>query len=1171
MSTQQFDILDTPIPRAGQMLIEAGAGTGKTFALTNLVIRLILEGAELQKILVVTFTNAATDELKTRIRKVLREAQIAFSKEELPQEDLLARFRQTFSDRNLALKRIDAALQAMDEASVFTIHGFCSRLLEQAAFESGSAFSSEIVSEADDLLKRAMADFRHREAYDSPQIAAVLANLSERDLKQHFQLANRFPDTQIVPETGSLDEVLAAIEEQYGKIREAWSEDFGNQLCAAPRNSKAPNWDLWVKQLPDALDTASGTKIFSDFSTDAINKNLTTRKKVDKEEALRLSSHPFAEHCTGMLGLLEDLKYTVISTFVRETRRSFEKAKQQQRILTYDDLIGTVYGALQEDNPSRAHLISAIRRRWSHALIDEFQDTDPQQYFIFREAFKELPLVFVGDPKQAIYAFRGADVFAYIDAAERAESRYNLGKNWRSTTALVEAVNRIFGRLKRPFINDAIRYTPAVAAGEADKTPLTGDDRPPLVWWRIPGDGGRINKEVLRPMILEAVVGEMQRLFSEDYRIGERRVRPRNVAVIVRKHDEARAIQDALGRVGIPSVLSKSGNLWKSDEVEYLRHLLRAILKPHDVRSMAAAMSTVLWGFDAEEIHRIQQDESEVSRISAQLLKWRLAWYRHGILYAINTFMDESDATRRLLKIRDGERRLTNIRHTLELLHSAERERRRSTEELVLWLSDQIATKDAAEENQLRLETDSEAVQIVTSHGSKGLQYDIVFAPYLWDDSSKIMDPGFLVHKDDGGMLYDLARSKHYKQQYRAEALSETLRLAYVTLTRAKYRCYVPVGRVNAAEGSALSYLFVGHEASTEEPDAAHVQKAIATAKKGDPVQQVEELVAAHPELMTLEDFPESGPSMSLLETPESDNYNPRTIPSGMLVRLVPWGVTSFSDITRLQDADGIDSTVLLSRKIKPEGFAAFAAGTQPGQCLHDILENADFQLAGASEPTQQVERLIQRTLRAYGLDDPHAHRAPIDPEEFVADLLRQTLNAPLPLVGGALVDVPREHQIREWRFVLPVHRINGETLAEIIARHADAQIATVYPPLLRRLSGEAVNGFFSGFADLVFEKDGRWFIYDWKSTLLGDSPEDYGESQLRDAALHHHYLLQAYFYAVGLHRYLKTRIPNYDYETHFGGAAVVFLRGIDGKTSNGFYAQRPPLTLIEAIDALFR
>ncbi|MFW5973219.1 MAG: UvrD-helicase domain-containing protein, partial [Bacteroidota bacterium] len=924
MTTPAFDILETPLGNR-QLLIEASAGTGKTYALTGLVVRLVLEGTELRQILVVTFTNAATDELKTRIRSRLRDVLAAFRDPATASADArhyVTRYGGDASARAACIERLEAALLDVDEASVFTIHGFCKRVLEQSAFESGAPFDAEFTEDASDQLDRAIADFWHRHTFDDPWVAALTVTSSENELRSHYRLAHRYPDTRIEPVAVPLEEAIEHLKEEVSQLVEVWNErklDAKEALEeTAWKKSSRFHDPADLEETFSGLDEHLATAPYdcADWidllSIDTILEGAGKRSKVEKARREELAQEPLFQACRSVSAAFRDARHSLIHRFIEGVHERFGELKRASGMLTFDDLLNRLYAALRPESAGRERLLDTIRKRWSHALIDEFQDTDPIQYEIFRTAFVGRPLVFVGDPKQAIYSFRGADLYAYLRAKEDTEreadagepARYKLEKNWRSADRLVRAVNELFSMPETPFVIDGVPYERISAAGEADSRALEGDGLTPLVWWAIPSadDGKPATKGQAEPDVIHGLVCGIRQLLTSGATIGGKPVSPENLAVLVRKNDEGQAVLDALNDAGIPAVVSKGGDIWSSPEVADLEHLLRAILRATERTALCNALATDLWGKDANAIHELQQDEVRLEETRLALHEYQQLWRRHGVLRALMQFIEDHDVTERLLKLQDGERRLTNVRHALELLHEEESRRSRGPEELVQWLRARESRRvDDSETAELRLETDEAAVQIVTVHKSKGLQYDIVFAPFLWSGRTKYKTGvPVLIHEDDE-VVYDFGSERAEPRQRIADAerLSEDLRLAYVAMTRAVHRCYVAWGAVNQSECSALAYLLHGHMAGGESM-VAHVQQAFALAKKELPTTRLslDAFAAACPDLMTVVELPSEAPPVAV---PPADDValRPRQLSDAALRRLKPWSITSFSQLTR--------------------------------------------------------------------------------------------------------------------------------------------------------------------------------------------------------------------------------------------------------------------------------
>ncbi|MDQ3671374.1 MAG: UvrD-helicase domain-containing protein, partial [Actinomycetota bacterium] len=541
--------------------------------------------------------------------------------------------------------------------------------------------------------------------------------------------------------------------------------------------------------------------------------------------SLAVPQEPFFAACAEVTSAVAALEVALRTAFIRETDRAFEQEKRRRHALAFDDLLRRVHGGLVDPATGR-HLVNAIRARYDVALIDEFQDTDALQYPIFSTAFSGHPLFLIGDPKQSIYGFRGADVHVYMRAAEDARESFTLSTNYRSTPTLISALNRLFGRATRPFLHDEKRlaYVAVTADDRAQDADNPLKDRAPaLCWWLIEGDDRKpISNTKAHERFHEEIADEIVRLLEGRVKDLRREVLPREIAVLVRTNWEARALQRELSAAGVPSVLRGSGDILESEEMSELARILGAVVAPADPRAIRGALATAIWGKDARSFAALAEPhrEAEWQQMTEDLGEARDIWRRHGFLRMAEGLLDKLGAAQRLLGYVDGERRLTNLRHAVEVLHAAEQSGRRSPEGLLLWLAQTRGTKATdAERRELRLESDAEAVQISTIHLSKGLEYGIVFCTSLWNPH-KDKDGPVLARLDDETVVYDLGSEKleEHRGLAAAEGLAEELRLTYVALTRAKYRCYVGLAATkDASPRSALGYLLLD-EAVDPEP-----------------------------------------------------------------------------------------------------------------------------------------------------------------------------------------------------------------------------------------------------------------------------------------------------------------------------------------------------------------
>jgi len=1200
-----FDLASTPIEE-GVTVVEASAGTGKTYCLTGLVLRMLLERrvGDVGKVLVVTFTNAATDELTTRLRASLRAAYRLF-RGELPPEDADP-FLRHLAERHggdEGRRILRRALLHFDDLGVFTIHGFCKRVLEESAFESGIPFQPEFLDNDEPVLRRATQDFWRRHLYRASELVTAVAidrGWTPESFLDDYRAWRRHPGTRVLPPPPALDAAVAEVEAAVAELDRGFDHAGLRTFLTGLRFLKTARLDPDRLHLHlDALDGLCRRRDSAGLATARLLTPEGIEKSVFKKELDRCRRHPVVRACGRLEAAVGELEHALRGRFLVEVDELFEEAKRRAGALAFDDLLRRVLRALQDDVRGTA-LAAVVRGQFQAALIDEFQDTDLVQYEIFRRLFAGGPLYLIGDPKQAIYRFRGADVFAYMAARADADRRYTLDRNWRSAPELIDALGGLFERAPRPFVFPRIPYE-RVTAAEVGRERLAGDGGRPVEWLWLPREQ---NKDQAARRIRRAVVAEVVRLLEGGARLGDRPLRPADVAVLVRTNDQAAAFQDAFRRARVPSVLSRAGDVFHSEEMAELHRLLAALVDPGDVGRLRGAWATRLWGDDAAAIRSLNEDDEAWQERLEELAEHRRRWRRQGFMPMIHRLLAGRDVRRRLLAREEGERRLTNLLHAVEVLQQAIHERHLSPTGLLAWLAaerapDRVHDAEAAE---LRLESDERAVQIATVHKSKGLEYEVVFCPFLWDARTENRAPA-LVHTDPREVVYDFGSPELDRHLALAEAerLAEELRLAYVAVTRARHRCYLVWGDLgrDAAAVSPLGYLLrPGVDGGAVDADGdsgdvgGWVRSALERLRKSRAGwrRSLEELVARNPEgmgLRVVDEEPEEAVWRGAGEPPRT--LNRRTPPAGLEERLVPWRMVSFTSLARGRESEEPDhldpETPLPLRPLpaaptSPHGLFAFARGARAGTCLHEILESCDL---GDVDGEATVE-LVAATLRRHGLEHPDRHAdgdppAGWNPAAVVRTMLRRLSAAPLPGAGFALGEVAREEQIPEWHFYAPLEGAAPSRLAGVFRRHGKGRVRDDYAPRLEALDRRAVRGFLTGFVDLVFTHRERWYLVDWKSNHLGDRPSEYGREGMWQAMSHHHYLLQYHLYLLALHRYLRHRLPGYDYDRHFGGVYYVFLRGVTGDGDEpgngegsaetpGWYVDRPPRVLIEGLES---
>ncbi len=983
-----FDLTTTPI-EDGITVVEASAGTGKTYCLVGLVLRLLLERRvnDVSELLVVTFTKAATQELVERLRdaltrtcRLLEGGGLAGEGENL--DPFFRYLAETYRGDGKALSIAREALVRFDDLTVSTIHGFCLRVLGDSAFESGEPFDGELVENAASMLLEAARDVWRHLLYVTPKggqrniasarrprdralgiVATVVAEegLTPESFLADVELSRRHPHTEILPPATDLEAATQRLRRAHEALRDGW-DSAAVRMLLEPRRFLRGSY--FAGALQDRLRGAeafcasgepSGLRAVLELAGDRLEAALFKRDRAG------IARHPQVATCTAFAAAVAEFRHALRCRFVADVNRRFEADKRSSLIWTYDDLLRRLRRALDDPRRGRA-LIHAVRRRYRAALIDEFQDTDLIQYQIFHRLFRRGPLVLIGDPKQAIYRFRGADVFAYLAARDDADRVYTLAHNWRTERPLVEAVNAVFSHSAsaggRPFVFEQIAFEPAFAArrsgsvapeGRKCDSHVAGDHRP-LQWIWVP----RLRtRELARSAIEDAVTGEIARLLDEATSPprgangtspprGADDLAPNDVAVLVRTNEQAASLQSALRAAGIPSVIGRSGNIFHSGEMADLETLLIAIADPGDGGRLRAAWATRLWGASDRDVRAANRDQEgrsggapteDFARRFERFALFRHDWRRRGFMPMIQQLFAERGVRRRLRSSLAGERRLTNLTHATELLHRAERELHLSPAALLGWLAAErarerpetgsaVTSAALREDLELRLESDEAAVQIVTVHRSKGLEYEIVFCPYLWQARAADSEPvqAHIAPATGGSCMvldYGSGELDRHRCQAEAERLSEEARLTYVALTRARRRCYVVWGDIAGKDGpadSALGYLLHRRAEGSAGPLTAAdpgklAEQALASVKAGREgwYRELGRLIAAHADVMELHSVDEV--SLAPLRSDSAASAGrraPGREPPGELRPRPfrgsiprPWSLESFSSLSR--------------------------------------------------------------------------------------------------------------------------------------------------------------------------------------------------------------------------------------------------------------------------------
>ncbi|ELJ9565170.1 exodeoxyribonuclease V subunit beta [Klebsiella pneumoniae] len=1157
------------LPLIGERLIEASAGTGKTFTIAALYLRLLLglggeaaypRAISVEELLVVTFTEAATEELRGRIRSNIHELRIACLRGE-SDNPLYSALLAEIADKDDAAKTLLLAERQMDEAAVFTIHGFCQRMLSLNAFESGMLFEQQLIEDESRLRYQACADFWRRHCYPlTRDIAAVIHDVwkGPRDLLKSLDrwLQGEAPQLKSPP---APNETLAERHQQIiariDSLKQQWREQVG-EIEGVLENSgldrrkfNRGNQGKWMEkvnawaqeetlsyQLPDALE-----KFAQSF--------LLERTKAGGEPPV----HPLFSAVESLLASSLTLTDLVLARAMVEIRDAVAREKRRRGELGFDDMLSRLDEALRGD--SGETLASAIRQRFPVAMIDEFQDTDPQQYRIFRRIWRRQPetaLLLIGDPKQAIYAFRGADIFTYMKARGDVAAHYTLDTNWRSSPGMVGSVNRLFSLSDNPFMFHEIPFLPVKAAAKNKGLRFTVDaaDVPAMNVWLMPGD--TVGSGDYQTFMAQLCATQIRDWLSAGQRgrallwRGEtsRPVQASDITVLVRNRLEAAQVREALQTLGIPSVyLSNRDSVFETLEAQELLWLLQAVLAPERENTLRSALATSMFGLTALDIENLNQDEQAWDALVEEFSEYRQIWRQRGVMPMLRALMTARHIAENLLATRGGERRLTDILHISELLQEAASQLE-SEHALVRWLAQHIAEPDSnAASQQMRLESDKHLVQIVTIHKSKGLEYPLVWLPFI--ARFRKQDQAFYHDRETFAAVLDLGQDEASLELAEAERLAEDLRLLYVALTRAVWHCSLGVAPLSSRKSgnsdfhlSALGRLLQAGEAM----DAAGLAARLADFCHGDIALQI-------PGELDL--TPWQAPAATI----------PRLSARELQRRIADdWRVTSYSGLQQHGFSGGQDLLPRLDVDAAGVGEVVeepqltphqFPRGTAPGTFLHSLFEELDF--------TQPVpEGWMAEKLQLSGFD---AQWAPV-----LTDWLGGVLKTRLPGPDIALNQLAARDKQVEMAFYLPIAQLLTAERLDALIRQYDPLSADT-PPLDFR----QVRGMLKGFIDLVFRHEGRYYLLDYKSNWLGEDREAYTRPAMEQAMRAHRYDLQYQLYSLALHRYLRHRLADYDYDRHFGGVIYLFLRGMDGQEGGqGIFTTRPVRPLIDGLDQLF-
>lgn len=1216
-------ILDAAsFPLHGSRLIEASAGTGKTWTIAALYLRLVLgHGGEQgftqpllpPDILVMTFTRAATRELSDRIRARLVEAVACFRGQQpvATHDAFLQALIDSYPEgeqREQAAWRLAMAAESMDDAAIFTIDAWCQRMLREHAFDSGNLFEEELESDESQRLMDAAHDYWRQQCYplNGSQLEVVLNVWSSvQELVDDMQALSQ-DAVDAVHATGTLAQCVERAQQAHAQalqeLAQGWSEkaEHLQHWLDAQLDGQVYLWDK--RKLQPARYTGWLSTLKA-WAQDPLHTPLALTDAARK----RLSPEGMAEACKGStldvllpetFAQLQQLLVDMVqlpkpAVAIRlhaaaQVQARLQWLKRQAGTFGFADMLQRLDAALAGENG--ANLRSSILAQYPVALIDEFQDTSPLQYRLFDRIYRTVDnnpdsaLLLIGDPKQSIYGFRGADIYSYLRARQATEGRhYVLDVNYRSTQGVVRTVNQWFAQAEERSGQAAfmfrtwadgesynpLPFNPVSANGRKEQLHSHGVAVPAMqVLWHDDKEEPVSSEELRRHMAAACAQQIVQWLNDAQVGFAQpgqplQRIRPSDMAVLVRTGREAAAVRQQLQRRGVASVyLSDQESVFSSDEAQDLLLWLCAVAAPLDVRAVRAGLATRLIGLSLDELAWLASNDEAFDAYGEQMRQLHGVWQRQGVLAMLRQTLHRMQLPARWLAQVGGERRLTNFLHLAELLQNASATLE-GEQALIRWLTTQIEEPGkGAEEQVVRLESDADLVKIVTVHKSKGLEYPVVFLPFAADFRT-YSDALVRVPQDDGCKRLELAPSAEQLAQADTERLREDLRLFYVALTRPRHCLWLGLGALRKGNSKncvnhqgASGYLLNGGEPA----DARAWWDALQNLaqRSGDMVVQRLALPVASTWLQSSEQ------TTPLHALPTYDGVFDRSWGIGSFTALVRGAGSRTAAVLPVAAMRPADDERLVEEALpaKPSLVKAapdaavwhrFKRGELVGNFIHDQLEwleGEDFALESGGE-SLLAQRLIRRCERAgRGAE-----------AQDVLTWLTAVVQHRLPELGCNLNQIAT--RLPEMEFWLPLAKLSAERVDAVC--HEFILPGQSRPALPQR----SLHGMLMGFADLVFLHEGRYWVMDYKTNHLGFEAAAYTDAALTQAMLQHRYDVQAALYMLALHRLLKTRLGmDYHPAQQLGGALYYFLRGLDGP-AQAVHVVPPVLPMLEALEAL--
>ncbi|REL35542.1 exodeoxyribonuclease V subunit beta [Thalassotalea euphylliae] len=1171
------------LPLSGRHLIEASAGTGKTFNITRIYLRLLLEkGLTVEQILVMTFTKDATEEIKSRIGQTLRNT-IAKWDELTATEPF---YQEVAKDlvKTEAMAKLHRALLFLDDAAIFTIHGFCKRVLSEFAFDSGLLFNLVMESSCQEQTLEAVQDWYRLIAKQDPDSYLTIAEFwpEPEQFVQVFSGAIDKHHSITTPSTAELCQQINALAVDAANSLSSHQSFLFEHLVNNQKGAKKEERISEYEQLASWLNNATTAELSQLLAMPSMPASFIDGRRFGrskaKAEIVEIVS-PVNELKPVIVDIAGQVKriqaYEIIARSLKSIADAVAEKKQRLGLLSFDDLIAILAQQLSSGDAGRI-LANKLAKQYPAAMVDEFQDTDPNQFDILTNIYQNTDnaaLYLIGDPKQAIYAFRGGDIFTYLSARDFCQYFWVMDTNWRSSAEMIQGYNRLFygtalDQSAKHIFGKNIPYFPVAASNTVEPVALADNDLP-LQFVHFPfDDESATAKPAQRAEMAQWLAQKIVSLLNDN----QQQVSASDIAILVRDGTEAAIVKQALTEHQLASVyLSNRSNLWHSEQAQQLLLVLKAVLFLEQDRYFNAGLASGLLGHTPSSLLALSANELAWQEVKFSFKAIRDEWQYKGFISAALKLLHEHVAVNGEHK----ERALTNLLHLFELLQAASA-RYHQPLELLYWFEQQISTDSTESDAELRLESDEQLIKIVTQHGSKGLEYPIVFVPFAsrHKNPSKIGNRNVTVieyHDEQGQLHTRLSGNKQQVEQMAEEAYAESIRLLYVAVTRAVQRCYLLVANFDKVENSplgktltwsadvvisgelqalsqqypnAIGYRAIGH--------SAFEKRAIADDKIGEQNTEIAAInnVGANTNI-----------NANAKASPELATFTSKIERD--------WWLSSFTALSKnlrhggvsLPDRDLDQPMAVSAPGVNRIGFD-LAKGAQTGNLLHDLLEQGDFHQGDWRSLSAAMKIKYAALLEGWSGEELAAWCEQLVTCEIAEDL--------------SLANIAPKAVLKEQEFYFPMEQASSQKLAVLVYQHRQRLLArsNSQSKAVKLPAYQALKGMMHGFIDLIFEYEGKYYVCDYKSTHLGDSFEHYHGEALQQNIADNYYDLQYFIYCLALHRLLKSRIDDYDPAQHFGGVFYLYLRGMKNKQTAGertgvFFSDISSEELDE-LDALF-